>query len=130
MHHDAVYAFGRLKPHGLPCFTAVQTAEEAAANGLGVARSAFAGSDPNHVRVARVDAHGADRRVGLLVPNRSPRLAGIHAFPKPARSGTRVNYAFVARIRVDGGNAAAHASRAYASEFQVLKKVVGKGLGH
>ena len=72
MHHDAVNAFGRLKPRCLPRFTTVKAAKQAAADGLGVARISFAGTHPNHVGVAGVDADGTNGRIGLLVPNGGP----------------------------------------------------------
>ena len=129
MHHDAVNAFGRLKPHCLPSFAAVKAAKQAAADGLGVARISFAGAHPNHVGVAGVDADGTNGRIGLLVPNGGPGLASIGAFPESARGRSCINHAFVARIYIDGGDPSAHAGGADATEFQVFKYVFRKGLG-
>ena len=119
--NEAVNIASLIQAEMRPIFAAVQAFVNAVAAGLAVARVAFSGAHPDHVRVALGDGHRTDRCHRLIVKNRLPVDATAGGFPQPARSRAHVNDVRVADHHIDSRHPAAHAGRSDGAGFHALE---------
>ena len=105
------------EPHLLPGAASVEAPVYAAAPGHVAAADVLAGTDPDHVRVVRIDGDGADRVRRLVIEDRRPGDAGIGRLPQTARANRHVPGAAVFRMHLDVRDAAAHERGADAAQI-------------
>ena len=88
-------------------------------------------TDPDHVRVARVDRQAADRIAVLVVEDGLPGHAGVVCLPHPARARGDVPQVLVVRVDRDVGDATRHERRADAAQRHPLEVLLtpGRGVG-
>ncbi len=123
MDDDAMTVARVVKPEVRPGFARVQAFVHAVAAGLTVARVAFAGAHPNHVRIGLGDGHRADGCHRLLIKNRLPVDAAAGGFPQATRGCADVDDVGLAQHHIDGGDSTAHARRTNAARLHALELV-------
>ena len=110
---------GVLQPHARPTLAAVDRLVDAVADGNGIARPGLASSDPDDLRILRIDLHGSDRLDRLLVEDRLERCPAVLALPHPtARRGDVQERLAVHLAARDRRDPAAHRRRADVSRVE------------
>src|SRR6266550_2548434 len=109
MHDDPRDPLGLGQPHVRPGLARVRGLVDAVADGDGIARPGFSGTDPHRARVSRVDGDGSDGLYRLLVEDGHEAGAAVLALPDAATGGADVDQRLAVDVRSrKGGNAATH----------------------
>ena len=123
MQGDPVDALGPFQPTSLPCFTAVDGLEHAAADRCGVAHIALAGTDPDDVRIVLVDGNRSNRGDRLIIEYRSPGQSAVRRDPDPTRGCSNHDMVGIGGNGVDGGNPSADCGWPQRACRQTLQQV-------
>src|SRR5205085_1469993 len=113
-HDDFRDPFRVRQPGEIPGLATVDRFINAVADRHAVARPAFAGADPDVLRIFRIERDGADRLHRLLVEDRLVTGPAVFRFPDAAAGRADEDREFAVGLadRVDRRDAAAHRGRA------------------
>ncbi len=127
MEPDARDVVGVLQADVLERRAAIRGLVDAVAPGGGVPLVAFAGADPDDLRILLVDLDVADRRRAVVVEDRRPARAAVVGFPDAARRGPHDHVGPVVLERIDRGDAADQIGVADVAPAQVFQHRIGRG---
>src|SRR5207248_9178659 len=128
---DLADVLGRLEAHVFPGLATVVGAVDAVAVADAALAVVLAGADPDHVRVLRVEDHGANGVRAFVVEDGRPGGAGVGRLPHAARGGGHEVVAAVARVDGEahdppGGDGRAEQSELEAGESCFRHAVFGR----
>ena len=113
---------GVRQSHIFPGLTAVATAIDAGTVGNVTAGHILAGTDPDRIRVFRVECDAANRVRVFVIEDRRPGCAAVICLPDTAAADGDVPSAWILRVDDDVRDSAGHHGRANFAHFKTLER--------